>query len=203
MIIGVGLDARFGLPFGRLREVGREAERLGFENLRTRPAKCHPPSRCTWQHSVRRCGCCPAGLLPRHRLVLGPWSGDFSLTNAGIGHPCRCWRGGCPRSTSRRRSSGWCREPCHRRNTPSDRPGTTCRDAARTVITFGLLAHLLTQRWGSPAAHRRPGARLGAARRRGRQVRAGCRPVAAGPSRACRDVRSFGRLPAHTSPGHR
>src|SRR5215469_6243708 len=33
MMIGVGLDARLGLSFGQLREMGREAERLGFESL--------------------------------------------------------------------------------------------------------------------------------------------------------------------------
>jgi len=33
MMIGVGLDARLGLSFGQLREMGQEAERLGFESL--------------------------------------------------------------------------------------------------------------------------------------------------------------------------
>jgi 5,10-methylenetetrahydromethanopterin reductase len=33
MKIGVGLDARLGLSFGQLREMGREAERLGFDSL--------------------------------------------------------------------------------------------------------------------------------------------------------------------------
>jgi len=33
MMIGVGLDARLGLSFGQMREMGQEAERLGFESL--------------------------------------------------------------------------------------------------------------------------------------------------------------------------
>jgi alkanesulfonate monooxygenase SsuD/methylene tetrahydromethanopterin reductase-like flavin-dependent oxidoreductase (luciferase family) len=33
MMIGVGLDARLGLSFGQLREMAREAERLGFDSL--------------------------------------------------------------------------------------------------------------------------------------------------------------------------
>src|ERR1700684_3346184 len=35
MIIGVGLDARLGLPFDQLRAVAREAAGLGFESLWT------------------------------------------------------------------------------------------------------------------------------------------------------------------------
>src|ERR1700747_1919698 len=35
MMIGVGLDARLGLPFGQLRAAAREAARLGFESLWT------------------------------------------------------------------------------------------------------------------------------------------------------------------------
>jgi len=35
MMIGVGFDARLGLPFGQLREVAREAEQLGFDSLWT------------------------------------------------------------------------------------------------------------------------------------------------------------------------
>src|ERR1700728_1293483 len=35
MMIGVGLDARLGLPFDQLRAAAREAERLGFESLWT------------------------------------------------------------------------------------------------------------------------------------------------------------------------
>jgi alkanesulfonate monooxygenase SsuD/methylene tetrahydromethanopterin reductase-like flavin-dependent oxidoreductase (luciferase family) len=35
MMIGVGLDGRLALPFGQLRDVAREAERLGFESLWT------------------------------------------------------------------------------------------------------------------------------------------------------------------------
>jgi alkanesulfonate monooxygenase SsuD/methylene tetrahydromethanopterin reductase-like flavin-dependent oxidoreductase (luciferase family) len=34
-MIGVGLDARLGLPFGELREAARQAEQLGFESLWT------------------------------------------------------------------------------------------------------------------------------------------------------------------------
>src|SRR5215472_18843338 len=33
MMIGVGLDSRLALSFGQLREMGQEAERLGFESL--------------------------------------------------------------------------------------------------------------------------------------------------------------------------
>jgi alkanesulfonate monooxygenase SsuD/methylene tetrahydromethanopterin reductase-like flavin-dependent oxidoreductase (luciferase family) len=33
MMIGVGLDARLGLSFGQLREMGQEARRVGFESL--------------------------------------------------------------------------------------------------------------------------------------------------------------------------
>ena len=43
MMIGVGLDARLGLPFGQLRAAAREAERLGFESLWT-PAGGVPDS---------------------------------------------------------------------------------------------------------------------------------------------------------------
>ena len=32
-MIGVGLDARLGLPFDQLKAAAREAERLGFESL--------------------------------------------------------------------------------------------------------------------------------------------------------------------------
>src|ERR1700728_5069024 len=43
MMIGVGLDARLGLPFDELRAAAREAERLQFESLWT-PAGGVPDS---------------------------------------------------------------------------------------------------------------------------------------------------------------
>src|ERR1700753_974531 len=43
MMIGVGLDARLGLPLGQLREAAREAERLGFGSVWT-PAGGVPDS---------------------------------------------------------------------------------------------------------------------------------------------------------------
>src|SRR5580693_9528610 len=58
MIIGVGLDARLGLPFGQLREAAREAERLGFESLWT-----------------------PAGGVPDSFHICAAWSQDTSLRN--------------------------------------------------------------------------------------------------------------------------
>jgi alkanesulfonate monooxygenase SsuD/methylene tetrahydromethanopterin reductase-like flavin-dependent oxidoreductase (luciferase family) len=56
MMIGVGLDARLGLPFGQLRAAAREAERLGFESLWT-----------------------PAGGVPDAFHVCAAWSYDTSL----------------------------------------------------------------------------------------------------------------------------
>ena len=56
MKIGVGLDARLGLPFGQLRTAGREAARLGFESLWT-----------------------PAGGVPDSFHVCAAWSEDTSL----------------------------------------------------------------------------------------------------------------------------
>src|SRR6202012_5095212 len=56
MIIGVGLDARRGLPFGQLRDVAREAARLGFESLWT-----------------------PAGGVPDSFHVCAAWSQDTPL----------------------------------------------------------------------------------------------------------------------------
>jgi 5,10-methylenetetrahydromethanopterin reductase len=56
MMIGVGLDARLGLPFGQLREAAREAERLGFESLWT-----------------------PAGGVPDSFHVCAAWSQDTAL----------------------------------------------------------------------------------------------------------------------------
>lgn len=60
MRIGVGLDARLGLPFGQLRAVAREAEQLGFESLWT-----------------------PAGGVPDAFHVCAAWLADTSL-RAGI-----------------------------------------------------------------------------------------------------------------------
>src|SRR3984885_8099938 len=56
MIIGVGLDARLGLPFGQLRDVAREASGLGFESLWT-----------------------PAGTVPDAFHVCAAWTEDTSL----------------------------------------------------------------------------------------------------------------------------
>ncbi len=56
MMIGVGLDARLGLPFDQLRAAGREAGRLGFESLWT-----------------------PAGGVPDAFHVCAAWSQDTSL----------------------------------------------------------------------------------------------------------------------------
>jgi len=55
-MIGVGLDARLGLPFGQLRAAAREAERLGFESLWT-----------------------PAGGVPDSFHICAAWSQDTSL----------------------------------------------------------------------------------------------------------------------------
>ena len=69
MIIGVGLDARLGLPFGQLREVAREAERLGFESLWT-----------------------PAGGVPDAFHVCAAWSQDTSLrTGISVVPAARMW----------------------------------------------------------------------------------------------------------------
>ena len=56
MMIGVGLDARLGLPFDQLRAAAREAERLGFESLWT-----------------------PAGGVPDSFHICAAWSQDTSL----------------------------------------------------------------------------------------------------------------------------
>jgi len=56
MMIGVGLDARLGLSFGQLREMGQEAERLGFESLWT-----------------------PAGGVPDAFHVCAAWAQDTGL----------------------------------------------------------------------------------------------------------------------------
>ncbi len=69
MIIGVGLDARLGLPFGQLREVAREAARLGFESLWT-----------------------PAGGVPDSFHVCSAWSQDTSLrTGISVVPAARMW----------------------------------------------------------------------------------------------------------------
>ena len=56
MMIGVGLDARLGLSFGQLREMGGEAKRLGFESLWT-----------------------PAGGVPDAFHVCAAWAQDTGL----------------------------------------------------------------------------------------------------------------------------
>jgi alkanesulfonate monooxygenase SsuD/methylene tetrahydromethanopterin reductase-like flavin-dependent oxidoreductase (luciferase family) len=61
MRIGAGLDGRLGLPFGELREAGREAARLGFESLWT-----------------------PAGGVPDAFHVCAAWSMDTPLLRTGI-----------------------------------------------------------------------------------------------------------------------
>jgi alkanesulfonate monooxygenase SsuD/methylene tetrahydromethanopterin reductase-like flavin-dependent oxidoreductase (luciferase family) len=69
MMIGAGLDARLGLPFAQLREVAREAERLGFESLWT-----------------------PAGGVPDAFHVCGAWSQDTALrTGISVIPAARMW----------------------------------------------------------------------------------------------------------------
>ncbi len=69
MMIGVGLDARLGLPFGPLREAAQEAERLGFESLWT-----------------------PAGGVPDSFHVCAAWSQDTSLrTGISVVPAARMW----------------------------------------------------------------------------------------------------------------
>jgi alkanesulfonate monooxygenase SsuD/methylene tetrahydromethanopterin reductase-like flavin-dependent oxidoreductase (luciferase family) len=69
MIIGVGLDARLGLPFGELRAAAREAERLGFESLWT-----------------------PAGGVPDSFHICGTWSQDTALrTGISVVPAARMW----------------------------------------------------------------------------------------------------------------
>jgi alkanesulfonate monooxygenase SsuD/methylene tetrahydromethanopterin reductase-like flavin-dependent oxidoreductase (luciferase family) len=69
MMIGVGLDARLGLPFGQLRAAAREAERRGFESLWT-----------------------PAGGVPDSFHVCGAWSHDTSLrTGISVVPAARMW----------------------------------------------------------------------------------------------------------------
>src|SRR5450432_3579483 len=69
MMIGVGLDARLGLPFGQLREVAREAERAGFESVWT-----------------------PAGGVPDSFHVCAAWSADTPLrTGISVVPAARMW----------------------------------------------------------------------------------------------------------------
>jgi alkanesulfonate monooxygenase SsuD/methylene tetrahydromethanopterin reductase-like flavin-dependent oxidoreductase (luciferase family) len=69
MIIGVGLDARLGLPLRQLREVAREAARLGFESVWT-----------------------PAGGVPDSFHVCAAWSEDTSLrTGISVVPAARMW----------------------------------------------------------------------------------------------------------------
>jgi alkanesulfonate monooxygenase SsuD/methylene tetrahydromethanopterin reductase-like flavin-dependent oxidoreductase (luciferase family) len=69
MMIGVGLDARLGLPFDQLRVAAREAERLGFESLWT-----------------------PAGGVPDSFHVCAAWSQDTALrTGISVVPAVRMW----------------------------------------------------------------------------------------------------------------
>src|ERR1700728_4051072 len=69
MMIGVGLDARLGLPFGELRAAAREAERLGFESLWT-----------------------PAGGVPDSFHTCAAWSHDTGLrTGISVVPAARMW----------------------------------------------------------------------------------------------------------------
>ena len=69
MLIGVGLDARLGLPFAQLRAAAREAQPLGFESLWT-----------------------PAGGVPDSFHVCAAWSQDTSLrTGIAVVPAARMW----------------------------------------------------------------------------------------------------------------
>jgi alkanesulfonate monooxygenase SsuD/methylene tetrahydromethanopterin reductase-like flavin-dependent oxidoreductase (luciferase family) len=69
MMIGVGLDARLGLPFGQLRAAAQEAERFGFESLWT-----------------------PAGGVPDSFHVCAAWSQDTTLrTGISVVPAARMW----------------------------------------------------------------------------------------------------------------
>ncbi len=69
MMIGVGLDARLGLPFDQLRAAAREAARLGFESLWT-----------------------PAGGVPDSFHVCAAWSQDTPLrTGISVVPAARMW----------------------------------------------------------------------------------------------------------------
>jgi 5,10-methylenetetrahydromethanopterin reductase len=68
-LIGVGLDARLGLPFGQLRAAAREARQLGFESVWT-----------------------PAGGVPDAFHVCAAWSQDTSLrTGIAVVPAARMW----------------------------------------------------------------------------------------------------------------
>ena len=69
MKIGIGLDARLGLPFDQLRAAAREAARLGFESVWT-----------------------PAGGVPDSFHVCAAWSQDTSLrTGISVVPAARMW----------------------------------------------------------------------------------------------------------------
>ena len=69
MMIGVGLDARLGLPFDQLRAAAREAGELGFESLWT-----------------------PAGGVPDSFHVCSAWSQDTGLrTGISVVPAARMW----------------------------------------------------------------------------------------------------------------
>src|ERR1700730_3691781 len=69
MMIGVGLDARLGLPFDQLRPAAREAAGLGFRRL-----------------------CTPAGGVPDAFHVCSAWSQDTSLrTGISVVPAARMW----------------------------------------------------------------------------------------------------------------
>src|SRR5271166_4886350 len=69
MLIGVGLDARLGLPFAELRAAAREASQLGFESLWT-----------------------PAGGVPDSFHVCAAWSQDTALrTGISVVPVARMW----------------------------------------------------------------------------------------------------------------
>ena len=69
MKIGIGLDARLGLPFDQLRAAAMEAARLGFESVWT-----------------------PAGGVPDSFHVCAAWSHDTSLrTGISVVPAARMW----------------------------------------------------------------------------------------------------------------
>jgi alkanesulfonate monooxygenase SsuD/methylene tetrahydromethanopterin reductase-like flavin-dependent oxidoreductase (luciferase family) len=69
MKIGIGLDARLGLPFDQLRAAAREAAGLGFESVWT-----------------------PAGGVPDSFHVCAAWSHDTSLrTGISVVPAARMW----------------------------------------------------------------------------------------------------------------
>jgi alkanesulfonate monooxygenase SsuD/methylene tetrahydromethanopterin reductase-like flavin-dependent oxidoreductase (luciferase family) len=113
MLIGAGLDIRLGLPFGELRQAGREAARLGFESLWT-PAIGLPdafhmcaawsmdtqlrtgiavvPAARVWGHAVRPLAeqAATVGQISGGRFVLGLGTGGYGPGFwASIGMPDR------------------------------------------------------------------------------------------------------------------